>query len=157
MSTGKLTFSRAGLYVVAACLVLAAAGRPRSAPRLARAGAAASDFTPYLVKDIHATASAWPGHLTVLGDFVYFVADDGEHGYELWRSEGTAAGTPLVKKSPWVRPAHRPTARHAPPTRSTSAPPTANKGMNGGEAMGPHPARCWSRISIPAPLTVRPA
>jgi ELWxxDGT repeat protein len=28
---------------------------------------------------------------------VYFVADNGVNGYELWRSDGTAAGTVLVK------------------------------------------------------------
>jgi len=35
--------------------------------------------------------------LTAAGRFVYFGADDGRHGYELWRSNGTAKGTRLVK------------------------------------------------------------
>jgi ELWxxDGT repeat protein len=59
-----------------------------------------------LVKDIR------PGHnssilntllddpgkpLTAVGRAIYFGADDGRHGYELWRSNGTARGTRMVK------------------------------------------------------------
>ncbi|HEX8439099.1 ELWxxDGT repeat protein, partial [Archangium sp.] len=50
------------------------------------------------VKDI------WPGpegsalmYLTVLGDVLYFIADDGVWGRELWRSDGTEEGTRRVK------------------------------------------------------------
>jgi ELWxxDGT repeat protein len=33
----------------------------------------------------------------VLNNVTYFAADDGVHGSELWRSDGTSAGTHLVK------------------------------------------------------------
>src|SRR5690606_29105847 len=42
------------------------------------------------------TAASGVGELTVFGDDVVFRADDGRTGLELWRSDGTAAGTRLV-------------------------------------------------------------
>lgn len=55
-----------------------------------------------LVKDIRAADggdyySYGPSDLTAAGDTLFFTADDGVHGEELWRSDGTKAGTVLVK------------------------------------------------------------
>ncbi len=41
-------------------------------------------------------AAPFPALLAAAGDRLYFNADDGVHGVELWTSDGTAAGTRLV-------------------------------------------------------------
>ena len=38
-----------------------------------------------------------PANMTRLGDELFFVGEDPVHGAELWKSDGTAEGTVLVK------------------------------------------------------------
>ena len=53
-----------------------------------------------LVKDIRPGSFVdlylYPRNLTAVGDTLFFTADDGTHGEELWRSDGTEAGTVQV-------------------------------------------------------------
>src|SRR5262249_58532624 len=56
-----------------------------------------------LVKDINPGSAfgygygSRPYELTAVGGTLFFTADDGAHGRELWKSNGTEAGTVLVK------------------------------------------------------------
>lgn len=47
--------------------------------------------------NINPEGSSRPSQLTVVGDVVFFVADDSFSGRELWRTDGTTSGTRLVR------------------------------------------------------------
>jgi ELWxxDGT repeat protein len=66
----------------------------RGAERRADPAAAA---VPHVVKDINpGQASSTPQMFVRFGRSVFFRANDGEHGVELWRTDGTSGGTTLV-------------------------------------------------------------
>lgn len=68
---------------------------------LAAGVATAQDEGPaFLVANINRgldhSAGSWPRSFTAAGDYVYFVADDGTHGDQLWRTDHTPSGTVRV-------------------------------------------------------------
>ncbi len=62
-------------------------------------GEAGAESPPYLVSDINPilpTGASGPHNLTTIGSTVYFSASTSANGCELWKSDGSEAGTVLV-------------------------------------------------------------
>ena len=58
----------------------------------------ADDAHFHIVKDIRSGSfNSYINGLTAVGNTLYFQADDGTNGEELWKSDGTASGTVIVK------------------------------------------------------------
>lgn len=49
-----------------------------------------------IVKDIHTTGNSAPWRFTQLNNDLYFSADDGTNGSELWKSDGSTGGTTMI-------------------------------------------------------------
>ena len=55
--------------------------------------------TAWMVKNIaNAATGSSPNRLTAVGNTLFFKADNGQNGFELWKSNGTSSGTVMVKE-----------------------------------------------------------
>ena len=91
-----------GLTVVGSTLFFAADDGTNGAELWSTDGSTSgSTLIASMVKDINTAGSSGPGNLTkgvdVLGSVLYFTADNGTNGVELWKSDGTVGGTNLVR------------------------------------------------------------
>jgi ELWxxDGT repeat protein len=100
-----------------------------------------TDTGTVLVKDINSGNSSFPlssspSELTAANNNLYFIADDGLRGRELWKSDGTPAGTFLVKDirdgNTWTFPGG---SNYLTATANTLF-FVANDGVNGSELWG---------------------
>jgi ELWxxDGT repeat protein len=89
---------------------------------------AAAAQGPYLVRDLRADGPSNPASLTAVSNRLFFTADDGVTGRELYVSDGTSPGTKLVKD---VRPGRRGSAPRELTPLGTRLFFIANDGRNG--------------------------
>ena len=85
-----------------------------------------------LVKDINPGdyhyGDLTPSHLTAVGGRLFFTANDGVHGHELWKTSGSSSGTAMVKDI-WPHHHQRPLHTLLSPlwaARCSSSPTTAS-------------------------------
>ena len=88
------------VLLIAACGMLPPASEARAAAH--RGAVLVKDVNPGRSPSITAIYSNCGchyngGQLTDVGGTLYFSANDGKHGFELWRSDGTSKGTRMVK------------------------------------------------------------
>lgn len=82
-----------GLFILA-CLVLGVSKDQQTVTAQQRATAA---LEPYMIKDINPLGDSSPWQFVEMGGKIYFTATTEENGAELWVTDGTEAGTYLVK------------------------------------------------------------
>lgn len=87
---------------------------------LVLASSASAQVAAHLVKDIFPgtdpDAFSYPDDFVALDGMVLFTADDGLHGREPWRTDGTEAGTVLVKD---INPGAGPSILYSPALQAT--------------------------------------
>ena len=120
--------------------------RPMTAPTAASSGnpTAPPRHHPGQGYSAPAAATRFRPTLTTVGGTLYFIANDGTNGSELWKSDGTAAGTVLVKD---IRPV-RGSSRGTSPTSAGTLyfrPMTAPTAPSSGNPTAPPPGPSWSR------------
>ena len=92
---------RVGIFLLAVIALVAMAGPVSAQPKVTITGFV-DNITSWdknmSVADINPAAGAgsFPDDLTIVNHTIYFEADDGVHGEEVWRSAGTFVGTSLM-------------------------------------------------------------
>lgn len=94
MRTSVLTLSGAALL---STVVFAQSDRAATMPSATEADRGHQPPGPYLVKDINSTGGSEPGGFVRFNGATYFYANDGIHGFELWKTDGSGSGTQLIQ------------------------------------------------------------